>query len=96
MIDTNSLRYKLAVIESILSYNIRPTFLSVTTEPDENEEDFIHIVIAHNQFEGMTMQERIHYIFELIDREDPSIITSYTLIVEAFTNDQFTELLDVL
>lgn len=94
-IDINSIKYKLAVIESILVYNIRPIFLSVTEEYDEAN-PFIHIVIAHNQFTGMPMVDRVQYVYDLLNREDPDILKLFHIVVEAFDTEQLQDLFDLL
>lgn len=79
-------------IEYVLCAYARPTFLSIS-DPDEHD-GRIEILISSNVFDTMSIQQRITYVFNLLNSYIPDIIYNTLIIVNAHTNDEIEEILE--
>ena len=82
----------LAQIESVLVVNLRPHFLSVTYEPDRVP--YIQIVIVKDYKWYETMNNRISEVFNLISEANPDIMDTYSIVVEPFDDEEFSEIIE--
>jgi hypothetical protein len=65
-----------------------PIFLQV-----DYQQEFIYLFIVCDYFKDYSISERIESIFTLIKFDCPSILGKYSIAVEAFSEQEFTDLL---
>lgn len=82
-------------LEFLLIAKLRPTFL-IITNPEEDEDGDIQIVMACSQFANKSIQERISIIFKLISDYMPDIINIRLIVVQAYSNSEMDKVLDDL
>ncbi len=76
-------------LESILTSQFRPTYLSLLTE--ENSPNVV-VTIASKQFEDVPLEKRIDMVFRMIDSHDPNM--RKWIIVQPHTTSEILDLID--
>lgn len=79
-------------LEYVLSAHLRPTFLVITDPRDDINED-IHIVVSAHQFSYMTVPERITHVFKIISAHLPEILQKHLIVIQAYDTVEMEEVL---
>lgn len=80
-------------LESLLVADLRPYFLSIVSIPDTSPPQ-IQVLISAHRFKGMSIEDRIPYIYNLINVKKPDIIINNAVIVEAYTASELEDLIE--
>lgn len=78
----------LLYLEVLLLNEVNPFFINV-----EVQNGFIYIFMAADQFKHYSISERIESVFSLLKYDCPSILANYPVILEAFDESEFTEMM---
>ena len=83
----------LVALEHLLIIKFRPTFLALTYNQDY---DIIEIVMSANQFDYMSVSERIAHVFMEIQRNLPQVLKEHLIVVQPFSGEQMEDVLEDL
>ena len=80
-------------LESFFVLEFRPHFLSIVCQPDLSPPEYNVMIFSHI-FKGMSIADRITYIFSLLKEKNPDILSTNVVIVEAFTASELEDLIE--
>lgn len=92
MIETH-LKEVATELESFLVAEFRPYFLSIVTLPDMSPPQ-IQVLISAHRFKGMSIKDRLSYIYDLLKVKKPDIIVNNAIIIEAYTASELEDLIE--
>ena len=78
-------------LEYVLSAYVRPTFLAIT-EPDEDND--IQVLVCCNLFNIMDIEDRIEYIFNVINEQCPEVVQDRLIIIQAYSSDEMEQVIE--
>jgi stress-induced morphogen len=93
MIETTDPRYVAAELEAMIVAHFRPYFLSMVMFPDEEPPRHQLMIVSH-KFNGMSIADRVAYVFNLINSTNGDILNHNAIIIEAFTASEFEDLIE--
>lgn len=80
----------LVTLESIICVYIKPTFLAIQID----EVGHVQIVISALQFRNQNIQERVNYVFSLLQTRCHDIIKERLILVSAFNGDEIVNVIE--
>lgn len=80
----------LVTLESIICVYIKPTFLAIQID----EVGHVQIVISALQFRNMSIQERVNYVFSLLQTRCHDIIKERLLLISVFNGDEMVSVIE--
>jgi len=89
----DSIKYKIAEIESTLIPWFRPSFLHITN-PDDNED--ILIIISTRIFINKPIHERIQLVMAKLHYEMPDIFKDRLIVIQAYAPSEMDDLLEYI
>lgn len=89
-LDTTSLKYTEAALESIICAYIRPCFLFTKIRPELNQ---IHVIISHPSHTFYRIEQRVKMFYRAMEQYAPHIMKKCSIVVEAYAPDEMDDVL---
>jgi hypothetical protein len=93
MTEITNQNTSIAEIEGLLISHFRPYFFSRVSLPEESPPRYQFLICSY-RFENMSVNDRISYVFNLINSTNAGILDDNVIIVEAFTASEFEDLIE--
>lgn len=77
-------------IEHILSAYLRPTFLAI----NKNSNNEIEVIISCIGFKFMSVQERIQHVFSVLKEKVPKVLEENLVIIQTYDSAELDIILD--
>lgn len=80
-------------IEYVISAHLRPTFLAITN-PEDDENGDIQIVVSAHQFSYMTVPQRVTHVFSILNKHLPEVLQNRLIIVTPYDTIEMEEIIN--